>query len=74
MAESHGTIWLASMSDRKEETLHESESELPYGGANGEESPEDDMKFEDIPVVEVHHPKDPRSKAKYNIFSRLLLW
>ena len=26
------------------------------------------------PAAEPLRPKDPRSKAKYNIFSRLLLW
>jgi hypothetical protein len=35
---------------------------------------EDEVKFEDVPVVGVHRPKDPRSKAKYNPLSRLLLW
>ena len=35
---------------------------------------EDEVKLEDIPVVGVHRPKDPRSKAKYNPLSRLLLW
>ena len=35
---------------------------------------EDEMNFKDIPVVGVHQPKDPRSKAKYNLLSRLLFW
>ena len=35
---------------------------------------EDEVKFEDVSVVGVHRPKDPRSKAKYNILSRSLLW
>ena len=26
------------------------------------------------PVAELRRPKDPRSKAKYNVLSRLLLW
>ena len=52
----------------------EMESEFPYGRRSGGKSSENEVKFEDIPVGEVHHPKDPRSKAKYNIFSRLLLW
>ena len=35
---------------------------------------EDEVMVEDVPVVGVHRPKDPRSKAKYNPLSRLLLW
>ena len=56
------------------------ESQMNQGQANSgdeassEELSEDEVKFEDTPVAEVHHPKDPRSKAKYNIFSRLLFW
>ena len=41
-----------------------------------EDSSEDEVKFEDTPMAGpgIHRPKDPRSKAKYNVFSRLLLW
>ena len=60
-----------SMSDTGKATV---ETEPPCGGANGEDSSDDEVKFEDTPVVEVHRPKDPRSRAKYNVFSRLLLW
>ena len=44
--------------------------------SSGSEEPPsvDEVKFEGVPSVKIHHPKDPRSKAKYNIFSRLLLW
>lgn len=71
---SHMVSRLADMSDRRKENLHDLETDLPYQGEGGDESSEDEVKFENIPVVEIHSPKDPRSKAKYNIFSRLLLW
>ena len=32
----------------------------------------DEMK--DVPVIGSNYLKDPRSKAKYNLLSRLLLW
>ena len=36
-------------------------------------SEDDKIKFEDVPgMVGSHRPKDPRSKAKYNLLSRLL--
>ena len=65
---------LANMSDRRKENVHDFEGDLPYREESGDESSEDEVKVENIPVVEVHRPKDPRSKVKYNIFSRLLLW
>ena len=51
-------------------------------GESGSESPSEDgegsVTFEDVPSVVAdphqHRPKDPRSKAKYNLLSRLLLW
>ena len=56
-----------------------------YSGEAGSESPSEDgeesVTFEDVPLVgslaaEPHQdrPKDPRSKAKYNLLSRLLFW
>ena len=32
----------------------------------------DDEYFEEPPVINIHLPRNPRSKAKYNLFSRLL--
>ena len=57
----------------------------PNGASGGtfgkEDTPEEDKKEQDgglsdyTPVAELRRgPKDPRSKAKYNIFSRLLFW
>ena len=57
------------MSEEKER-----EKELEVDG----QSFEDEEKVDYFPpprlVAEASRPKDPRSKAKYNVFSRLLFW
>ena len=39
-----------------------------------EESFEEKVEHVSPPTAEASRPKDPRSKAKYNVFSRLLFW
>lgn len=48
---------------------------MKHADSTGSDS-EDEVKLEDVPVtvIEGSRAKDPRSKAKYNLFSRLLLW
>ena len=48
---------------------------MKHTDSTGSDS-EDEVKLEDVPVavIEGSRAKDPRSKAKYNLFSRLLLW
>ena len=38
------------------------------------ESFDEEVKHVSPPTADASRPKDPRSKAKYNIFSRLLFW
>ena len=59
---------------------HDGEEPVPSAdvkhtdSTGSEDFSEDEEKFEDVPVVGAHRPKDPRSKAKYNLLSRLLFW
>ena len=47
-----------------------SEEELEIDG----EFIEEEVEHVSLPMAEASRPKDPRSKAKYNVFSRLLFW
>ena len=58
------------MSEKKEKEI---EKEVKVDGELFED--EEKESYSSPPLVaETSRPKDPRSKAKYNVFSRLLFW